>query len=137
MTSEHAHSHGKYAPVLPKYRSTAAIADLVRRIVHGRRGLSRNEVVNWVLQFVDHNDRIDATLHIGGVVDMLCDLKDIGHGTMHGEPVLVAVPERRVSLPDGKVVIPGVITHASNIVEHPELVAERIMRTCCLANSNN
>ncbi len=118
MTSEHAHSHGKYAPVLPKYRSTAAIADLVRRIVHGRRGLSRNEVVNWVLQFVDHNDRIDATLHIGEVVDMLCDLKDIGHGTMHGEPVLVAVPERRVSLPDGKVVALG--DHGISAGQDPE-----------------
>jgi methionine synthase II (cobalamin-independent) len=30
-------------------------------------------------------------------------------------------------LPDGKVLCPGVITHASNIVEHPELIAERIL----------
>ncbi len=33
-----------------------------------------------------------------------------------------------VKLPAGKVLIPGVITHASNIVEHPELIAERIAR---------
>ena len=33
-----------------------------------------------------------------------------------------------VRLPDGKVLMPGCITHASVIVEHPELVAERIMR---------
>jgi 5-methyltetrahydropteroyltriglutamate--homocysteine methyltransferase len=33
-----------------------------------------------------------------------------------------------VKLPDGKVLIPGCITHASVIVEHPELVAERIVR---------
>jgi 5-methyltetrahydropteroyltriglutamate--homocysteine methyltransferase len=33
-----------------------------------------------------------------------------------------------VKLPDGKVLIPGCITHASVIVEHPDLVAERIMR---------
>ncbi len=31
-------------------------------------------------------------------------------------------------LPDGKLLIPGVISHATNIVEHPELVAERIVR---------
>lgn len=31
-------------------------------------------------------------------------------------------------LPEGKLVIPGVITHASSVVEHPELVAERIVR---------
>jgi 5-methyltetrahydropteroyltriglutamate--homocysteine methyltransferase len=31
-------------------------------------------------------------------------------------------------LPEGKSLIPGVITHSSNIVEHPELIAERIGR---------
>jgi 5-methyltetrahydropteroyltriglutamate--homocysteine methyltransferase len=34
----------------------------------------------------------------------------------------------KVNLPDGKVIIPGVITHASNIVEHPDLIAERLVR---------
>jgi 5-methyltetrahydropteroyltriglutamate--homocysteine methyltransferase len=33
-----------------------------------------------------------------------------------------------VKLPEGKVLIPGVISHATNIVEHPELVAQRIIR---------
>ena len=35
---------------------------------------------------------------------------------------------QNVKLPEGKVLIPGVISHATNIVEHPELVAERIVR---------
>ena len=34
----------------------------------------------------------------------------------------------KVKVPEGKVLCPGVITHASNIVEHPELIAERIVR---------
>ena len=33
-----------------------------------------------------------------------------------------------VKLPEGRVLMPGCITHASVIVEHPELVAERVMR---------
>ena len=33
-----------------------------------------------------------------------------------------------VQLPEGKVLIPGVITHTTNLVEHPELIAERIVR---------
>ena len=33
-----------------------------------------------------------------------------------------------VKLPEGKILIPGVISHATNVVEHPELVAERITR---------
>ncbi len=31
-----------------------------------------------------------------------------------------------VALPEGKVLIPGVVTHSTNVVEHPELVAMRI-----------
>jgi 5-methyltetrahydropteroyltriglutamate--homocysteine methyltransferase len=34
----------------------------------------------------------------------------------------------RVKLPEGKVLIPGVISHTTNLVEHPELVAERLVR---------
>ena len=33
-----------------------------------------------------------------------------------------------VKLPAGRKLIPGVISHATNIVEHPELVAERVVR---------
>ena len=33
-----------------------------------------------------------------------------------------------VKLPEGKVLAPGMISHATNVVEHPELVAQRIVR---------
>jgi 5-methyltetrahydropteroyltriglutamate--homocysteine methyltransferase len=35
---------------------------------------------------------------------------------------------RDVTLPDGKRVLPGVVSHSTNVVEHPELVADRICR---------
>ena len=35
---------------------------------------------------------------------------------------------REVRLPDGKILIPGVVSHATNVVEHPELVADRILK---------
>ena len=35
---------------------------------------------------------------------------------------------RDVKLPDDKIILPGVVSHATNVVEHPELVAERILR---------
>jgi 5-methyltetrahydropteroyltriglutamate--homocysteine methyltransferase len=43
----------------------------------------------------------------------------------------------RVKLPEGKAIIPGVVTHASNIVEHPELIAERITRFAHLVGREN
>jgi len=42
-----------------------------------------------------------------------------------------------VKVPDGKVLCPGMITHASNIVEHPELIAERIVRFAKLVGRDN
>ena len=33
-----------------------------------------------------------------------------------------------VKMPDGRLLIPGVVSHATNVVEHPELVADRIER---------
>lgn len=40
-------------------------------------------------------------------------------------------------LPEGTVLIPGVISHATNVVEHPELVAERIVRLARLVGREN
>lgn len=40
-------------------------------------------------------------------------------------------------LPSGTVLIPGVISHATNVVEHPELVAERITRLARLVGREN
>ncbi|HEY4404171.1 MAG TPA: cobalamin-independent methionine synthase II family protein [Xanthobacteraceae bacterium] len=42
-----------------------------------------------------------------------------------------------VKLPPGKVLIPGVISHATNIVEHPQLVADRIVRLAALVGREN
>ena len=42
-----------------------------------------------------------------------------------------------VKLPPDTVLIPGVISHATNIVEHPELVAERIVRLARLVGREN
>jgi 5-methyltetrahydropteroyltriglutamate--homocysteine methyltransferase len=33
-----------------------------------------------------------------------------------------------LKLPDGKILIPGVVTHSTDVVEHPELVSQRIQR---------
>jgi 5-methyltetrahydropteroyltriglutamate--homocysteine methyltransferase len=40
-------------------------------------------------------------------------------------------------LPEGKMLIPGVISHSTPVVEHPELVAERIVRYAQLVGREN
>src|SRR5438105_2961649 len=39
---------------------------------------------------------------------------------------------QEVKLPDDKLILPGVVSHATNVVEHPELVADRILRFASL-----
>jgi 5-methyltetrahydropteroyltriglutamate--homocysteine methyltransferase len=44
---------------------------------------------------------------------------------------------KKVKLPDGKILIPGIVSHATNVVEHPELVADRIVRFADLVGREN
>jgi 5-methyltetrahydropteroyltriglutamate--homocysteine methyltransferase len=39
--------------------------------------------------------------------------------------------------PDGKILIPGVISHTTNLVEHPALIAERIVRFARIVGREN
>ncbi|HEU0166802.1 MAG TPA: cobalamin-independent methionine synthase II family protein, partial [Chloroflexota bacterium] len=43
----------------------------------------------------------------------------------------------RVKLPAGKIIAPGVVTHSTDVVEHPELVAQRIGRYAALVGKEN
>jgi 5-methyltetrahydropteroyltriglutamate--homocysteine methyltransferase len=44
---------------------------------------------------------------------------------------------RETKLPEGKVLIPGVVAHTTDVVEHPELVADRIVRLANLVGREN
>jgi 5-methyltetrahydropteroyltriglutamate--homocysteine methyltransferase len=67
-------------------------------------------------------------------------LKDIVDIVLKAKPMAVSFPGanprhghewkvwKDVKLPDGKAIIPGVIDSTSNFVEHPELVADRIVQ---------
>ena len=40
-------------------------------------------------------------------------------------------------LPVGKVLMPGLIAHSTNVVEHPDLVAERLLRYADIVGRDN
>jgi 5-methyltetrahydropteroyltriglutamate--homocysteine methyltransferase len=44
---------------------------------------------------------------------------------------------RDIKLPAGKILIPGVVSHATNVVEHPELVADRILTFANMVGREN
>jgi 5-methyltetrahydropteroyltriglutamate--homocysteine methyltransferase len=44
---------------------------------------------------------------------------------------------RNVKLPAGKILMPGVVSHATNLVEHPEVVADRILNFANVVGREN
>jgi len=44
---------------------------------------------------------------------------------------------KEFKLPEGKTVIPGIVTHKTNILEHPEVVADRILRYADVVGREN
>jgi len=42
-----------------------------------------------------------------------------------------------VKVPPGKILMPGVVSHATNLVEHPQLVADRILRYTAIVGREN
>ena len=42
-----------------------------------------------------------------------------------------------MKLPEGKLLIPGVVSHVNNVVEHPELVAQRLLRFAKVVGREN
>ena len=76
-------------------------------------------------------------------------LKDIVDIVLKGRPQAVSFPGanprhghewkvwKEVKLPDGKLIIPGVIDSTSNFVEHPELVADRIVQYASVVGREN
>ena len=77
------------------------------------------------------------------------ELKDIVDIVLSARPHAISVPAgnarhehewkiwRDVKLPTGKKIIPGMIDSASNIVEHPEVVADRILNFASVVGRDN
>jgi 5-methyltetrahydropteroyltriglutamate--homocysteine methyltransferase len=76
-------------------------------------------------------------------------MQDIADIILKGKPQAVSFPGANprhghewkvwgnVKLPDGKIIIPGVIDSTSNFVEHPELVADRIVQYAKVVGAEN
>jgi 5-methyltetrahydropteroyltriglutamate--homocysteine methyltransferase len=73
------------------------------------------------------------------VVDLLLKVKAQGYSVEAGN--VRHEHEWKVwkdtKLPDGKLLLPGVVSHATNVVEHPEIVADRIIRYAQVVGREN
>ncbi|MCH7736929.1 MAG: cobalamin-independent methionine synthase II family protein [Chloroflexi bacterium] len=124
------------APAIEEYRKFASLR--VDAINHALKGIPEDRVryhLCW------------GSWHGPHVTDVpLRDIVDIVLGVRAGAYCVEAANPRHehewqvwenVKLPDGKKLIPGVIAHTTNLVEHPELVAWRIMTYARLLGRDN
>jgi 5-methyltetrahydropteroyltriglutamate--homocysteine methyltransferase len=121
---------------LAGYRKWAAFQ--VEALNHALRGIPEDRVrfhICWGSWHGPH--RGDVPLK--DVVDLVLKVKAQGlsveSGNVRHEHEWKVWKDTK--LPDGKVLLPGVVSHATNVLEHPELVADRIMRFAQVVGREN
>ena len=118
------------------YRKWAAFQ--VEAANHALRGIPEERVrfhICWGSWHGPHS----GDLPLKDVVDLLLKVKaqaySVEAGNVRHEHEWKVWKDTK--LPDGKVLIPGVVSHSTNLIEHPELVADRIIRFAHVVGREN
>src|ERR1700734_3152924 len=121
---------------LEDYRKWAAVR--IEALNHAIAGLPEKCIRHHIC-WGSFNTPHVTDVGLKDIVDLVLRVKAGAYCIEMGNPR--HEPEWRVwesaKLPDGRKLIPGVISHATNIVEHPELVAERVVRLSRLVGPEN
>jgi len=110
----------------------------VEAVNHALKGIPEDRVrfhICWGSWHGPHSGDVP----LKDVVDLLLKVKAQGYsveaGNVRHEHEWKVWQHTR--LPAGKLLIPGVVSHATNLLEHPELVADRIVRFARLVGREN
>jgi len=131
----------QYARMLPAstmedYRRYVAMT--IDALNHALAGIPEDRVryhICWGSQNVPHT--WDVPLE--SIVDLVLRVKAQAYSIEAANPQHEHEWEvwQRAKLPDGKILIPGLISHSTNVVEHPRLVAQRIVTFARLVGREN
>jgi 5-methyltetrahydropteroyltriglutamate--homocysteine methyltransferase len=125
------------APSLDEYRRFAEIR--VEALNHALRGLPEDRIRYHICWGSWHGPHTHD-LPLAAVVDLMLRINAGAYSVEAANPRHEhewKVWRDVAKLPEGKILIPGVVSHASNVVEHPELVADRIVRYAELVGRDN
>jgi 5-methyltetrahydropteroyltriglutamate--homocysteine methyltransferase len=123
-------------PSIEEYRKFAQMR--IEALNHGLRGLPEDRIryhICWGSWHGPHTNDIP-----------LEDIIDLMLMVNAGSYSLEAANARHehewrvwedTKLPDGKLLMPGVVSHATNVVEHPRLVADRLIRYANIVGKEN
>lgn len=101
----------------------------VELVNHALQGIPEDQVryhICWGSWKGPHS----SDLPLGDVIDLMLKVKASQYSVEAANPQHEHEWKvwKNTKLPAGKAVIPGVVTHKTNIIEHPEVVADRILR---------
>jgi 5-methyltetrahydropteroyltriglutamate--homocysteine methyltransferase len=123
-------------PSVAEYRKFASLR--IEALNHALRGLPEDRIryhICWGSWHGPHS----TDLPLASIVDLLLTVKagaySVEAGNVRHEHEWKVW--RDAKLPDGKILIPGVVSHATNVLEHPELVADRIVRFAGVVGREN
>ncbi len=114
-------------PTVEDYRRFAMVR--VEALNHAIRGLPQDRIRFHLCWGSWHGPHV-TDIPMRDIVDVMLAIDAGGYsfeaGNVRHEHEWKVWQE--VKLPDDRLMLPGVVSHATNVVEHPELVAERILR---------
>jgi 5-methyltetrahydropteroyltriglutamate--homocysteine methyltransferase len=124
------------APTISEYRKIAEVR--VEAVNHAIQGLPEDRIryhICWGSWHGPHSH----DLPLEHVIDLMLKIKA---GAYSLEAANVRHEHEwklwhNVKLPEGKILIPGVVTHHTNVIEHPEVVADRVVRYANIVGREN
>jgi 5-methyltetrahydropteroyltriglutamate--homocysteine methyltransferase len=115
------------APTVEEYRKFTMLR--VETLNHAIKGLPEDRIrfhLCWGSWHGPHTTDIEMRDIVNVMLAIKCQAYSFEAGNVRHEHEWRVWED--VKLPDGKLILPGVVSHATNVVEHPQLVAERILR---------
>ena len=124
------------APGIEEYRKFAAVR--IEAVNHALQGILEDRVRYHICWGSWHGPHTHD-LPLKHVIDLMLRVKAGAYSVEAANPRHEHEWKiwKEAKLPAGKILIPGVVSHASNVVEHPELVADRILLYASLVGREN
>ena len=121
---------------LQEYRHYATLC--VEAVNHALQGISEAQV-RYHICWGSWNGPHTTDVPLKDIVDIVLQVRAQAYSIEAANPRHEHEWQvwRDVKLPDGKILIPGVIAHSTNIVEHPELIALRLQNYTRLVGREN
>jgi 5-methyltetrahydropteroyltriglutamate--homocysteine methyltransferase len=124
------------APGIEEYRKFASVR--IDAVNHALQGIPEDRVRYHICWGSWHGPHTHD-LPLKHVIDLMLRVKAGAYSVEAANPRHEHEWKiwKEAKLPEGKILIPGVVSHASNVVEHPELVADRILLYAGLVGREN